>query len=92
MIYSVWNDSDKLYHYYDGPDPSKDIPAPQHLISSASQIGVPADNASWPLPKNAVMTGKGPQARGMIATIAQPIDWKKWLLIGGAGILLLKVL
>jgi hypothetical protein len=62
QVYSVWNG--KEYDYYEAADIV--APTPSHLESS--KIGTPADDAGWPLPKNAIKVGSGPQARGMVAS------------------------
>ncbi len=70
MIYSVWNQPDRRFDYYesDDRDPSANVEPPGHL--RARTLGSTPDQAAWPLPPGARRVGHGAWARGRVASIA----------------------
>lgn len=68
MIYSVWNQSKKLYDYYETAETQKkaNAPTPKHLRSSRFGLTVP--QSAWKLPKSAKYAGSGDQAKGRVAS------------------------
>lgn len=71
MQYSVFNTTTKLYDYFKTPDSSSDlnVPIPNHLYSrKGGELGIPIDKTLWPLPTNAIYTGRGSLPKGMISS------------------------
>jgi hypothetical protein len=68
MIYSVWNQSVRLYDYYETPEVVSVVNAPQPKHLRATKLGMTPPQASWPLPPFARRTGRGQLARGRIAS------------------------
>jgi hypothetical protein len=67
VIYSVWNQSAKLYDYFETSEPSSTVNAPQPKHLSRTKLGMTPTQASWPLPASARRTGRGSLARGRVA-------------------------
>ena len=69
MLYSVWNQTQKGYDYYEAPDKADGVvnaPKPKHLSSSV--LGISPESASWPLPSNAKRVGFGRYPKGRVAS------------------------
>lgn len=68
MIYSVWNQGNSAYDYYedDVKQASLNAPTPKHL--SNRTLGSTVDQAGWPLPAGARLVGSGPSAVGKVAS------------------------
>lgn len=74
MTYSVWNPLSKSYDYFETPVIGADLdsPNPRHIASrGTSELGFTVEDAAWPLPANAVRSGSGKAAQGMIAKRTQ---------------------
>ncbi len=69
MTYSVWNQGDGLFDYYETATPQREVNVepPTHL-RGGRQMGATPEEAAWPLPAAAKRVGQGPLARGRIAT------------------------
>lgn len=63
MLYSVWDPAARRYNYFTAPGDDS-VPPPAPPIHGR----IAAQNAAWPLPKNAIQMGSGPVAKGMIAS------------------------
>lgn len=86
MIYSKWNQADRLYHYYETPEKShaSSAPAPAHL--RVSGLGATPDEAGWPLPDNATFVGTGKYPKGHIASSGTPgFSTTSWIIAGVLG-------
>lgn len=93
MRYSVWNQSARLYDYFEDsvPERTANAPPPKHL--SSATLGLSPHEASWPLPLSARRTGSGaypigricrgsaPAGLGDVDVIARPV-----MLLAAAGI------
>lgn len=68
MIYSVWNQADQAYHYYQTPGGDAETHAgrPKHLRQTP--LGLAPEEAAWPLPSGARYVGRGEQPCGYIAS------------------------
>lgn len=91
MTYSVWDPAARTYLYYEDGVNDPRPPVAKHLPSR--ELGVASGNAGWPLPTSAKLVGKGPVAKGMIATRNQAgalgdvsLSQRNWLIIGGFGL------
>lgn len=89
MIYSVWDWDKKTFDYYQSNEPDTFEPKKRPL--SDSGVGVSPEQAAIKLPENAVYTGSGTKAKGMIAvdgvdfdTINKPMLAAGILLVGFA--------
>lgn len=72
MIFSVWNAPARAYDYYDSPGTPASLSGPEtpsHLRKRPA-LGIAPSSAAWPLPSDARMVGRGPYARGAVATSA----------------------
>jgi len=70
MVFSVWRPAIGRYDYFETPALEAEFyePAqPKHLKGGAKGVGVSVERATWALPSNAVHTGQGTAAKGMIA-------------------------
>lgn len=68
MIYSVWNQSARLFDYYEAPgsEATANVEKPAHLRHRT--LGSTPDQAAWPLPGGSKLIGQGEYARGRIAS------------------------
>lgn len=68
MIYSVWQQAKGVFDYYQTPNGAAKLNTekPSHLRNRT--LGSTVDQAAWPLPANATLTGSGQQAVGRVAT------------------------
>lgn len=68
MIYSLWNQPARQYDYYETTKTQlgANTPSPKHIRSG--ELGVPVEEAGWPLPAGAHKVGSGPFAKGRIAS------------------------
>jgi len=91
MQYSVWRPAHGAYDYYEDSLATAEFPVPNHLRgASGGQVGLPAEAAGWPLPRDARKTGRGNVARGMVATLGgveggTSLNWLKALGLGLVG-------
>lgn len=69
MIYSVWNQPNRSYDYYETgiQQLGANTPSPTHI--KRSDLGVPVDQVGWPLPPNSTKVGSGDIAKGRIASL-----------------------
>ena len=70
MIFSVWNAPARAYDYYESrgtPVSLSGPPTPAHLRKRPA-LGISPGAAGWPLPSDARMVGRGPYARGAVAS------------------------
>jgi len=67
MIYSVWNQGQGVFEYYeDGvPQTQLNVEKPSHIAERT--LGATVEQAAWPLPPAARLTGHGPVPVGRIA-------------------------
>lgn len=68
MKYSVYNFGKGAFDYYEDArqNHSLNAPKPSHLVSRT--LGSTVEQASWPLPSDARLTGSGPVAVGRVAS------------------------
>ena len=73
MIFSVWNAPARAYDYYESPGTPTSLsgPATPAHLRKRPALGIAPDSAAWPLPSDARPAGRGPYARGAIATSAR---------------------
>lgn len=92
MIYSVWSHANRRYDYYRTPDRTDAVnsPSPSHLLGSDDDIGVPPEEAAWPLPADAVLVGSGKDPKGCIASTESGTGrmFEKPLVLFGVGVAL----
>ncbi len=67
MIYSVWNQADRIYDYYRTAEKSHDTSAPKPSHLKPTKYGATPEQAAWPLPKGAVKVGRGKYPKGHVA-------------------------
>jgi hypothetical protein len=67
--YSVWNPDHAGFDYYEGPANLREgVIAPTPRLPKSGTLGLTPEEASRKLPSGSKKVGKGPTARGMIAT------------------------
>ena len=67
MMYSVWNQGQKGYDYYQTQTPHNKVNSrsPGHIPTKT--LGATVPQAAWPLPAGAKLIGRGDIARGHVA-------------------------
>jgi hypothetical protein len=79
MIYSVWNQPERKYHYFQTPEKERRVNSPRPTHIPWHQLGTSAHRAAWPLPSNATFVGRGDHARGRVAKPSSlglvDVDW-----------------
>lgn len=67
MFYSVWNQGQGRFDYYQDQRVQQELNAPPPTHLRARPLGSTVDQAAWPLPANARLTGHGLAPIGRIA-------------------------
>ena len=68
MLYSVWNQPQRRFDYYQTPNPEAEanVESPSHLRNRT--LGSTVEQSAWPLPLNARQVGFGDVAKGRVAS------------------------
>lgn len=76
MVYSVWRPELGLYDYYEDGRREVGPPVPSHIPVGSS--GIVPEAAAYPLPADARRTGRGAEARGMVARLGGVDGGSNW--------------
>ncbi len=94
MRYSVWNNANRAYDYYEAQGEAG-IHAGAPPRAASSSLGATPDQAAWPLPEGARRVGTGELPQGRIASLDGGnfrLDIPQALFWGAAGYLLYRTI